>query len=173
MPALIPWTQRSFNFAYPVEWYPDIVERFRGLPARVEDRVRSLPAAALTRSDGKGWTILENIGHILSLEELFDGRIDDFLAGKPILRAADMSNASTTAAGYNSRPIGEVVGALRRARESQAAKLDSLGLSDFARVSVHPRLQVPMRLVDAVSFVCCHDDYHMARVSELGRVLKV
>jgi hypothetical protein len=28
-----------------------------------------------------------------------------------------------------------------------------------------------MRLVDAVAFACAHDDYHIARISELRRVL--
>ena len=152
MPALLPWIERTFDFSYPVEWYPDIVERFRGLPARVEDRVRLLPAAVLTRSDGHGWTIQEKIGHLLSLEPLFDGRIDDFLEGLPMLRAADMTNAGTHAAGYNRRPIGEVLAALRAARQHQAARLDGLGAAAFSRVSVHPRLKRPMRLVDAVCF---------------------
>src|SRR6185295_5036408 len=51
-----PWIERKFTFDFPVGKHPDIVERFRGLPARVEERVRGLTAAQLTWNDG-GWSI--------------------------------------------------------------------------------------------------------------------
>jgi hypothetical protein len=37
-------------------------------------------------------------------------------------------------------------------------------------LSVHPRLQQPMRLIDALYFVAEHDDHHIARISGLLRV---
>ncbi|MFM9995587.1 MAG: DinB family protein [Phycisphaerales bacterium] len=169
MPGKLPWVQRTFTFDYPVEVYPDVIDRFRGTPARIEDKVRRLPTAALTFSDGRGWTIQENIGHLLDLEPLWDGRLDDFLAGRAALRAADMTNAATRAAGHNARPIADLLGEFRASRERQAARVDALDESDFARTAVRPRLQQPMRLVDALAFVCAHDDYHLARMTEIAR----
>ncbi len=169
MPAKLPWVQRTFTFDFPVETYPDVIERFRGTPARIEDLVRRVPRETLTWSDGKGWTIQQNIGHLLDVEPLWDHRLDDYLAGKAELRAADMSNRATNEAGHNSRAIGDLLGAFRRAREGQVARLEGLAPADFARVSIHPRLKQPMRLVDAITFICCHDDYHMARIAELRR----
>jgi hypothetical protein len=135
--AKLPWVERKFVFEFPVETWPDVVERFRGLPARIEDKIRGLSREALTWSDG-GWSIQENIGHLLELESVFGRRIDDFLAGKPILSAADMSNRATADA-------------------------------DFARVSEHPRLKQKLRLIDAITFVCLHDDYHLARMTEIAK----
>jgi len=40
----------------------------------------------------------------------------------------------------------------------------------FARVAIHPRLNIPMRLVDMLYFQAEHDDYHLARISELVRL---
>ncbi len=105
----------------------------------------------------------------MALESLFDGRLDDFAAGKAELRAADMTNLATKQADYNARGIGSIVEELRGARLAQFARLERLTEADFTRVAVHPRLKLPMRLVDAVCFVCEHDDYHMARVGELRR----
>ncbi len=165
---LWPWIERRFSFDFPVSKYPDLVERMRGLPARAEDRARALTPQQLTWSDG-GWSIQANIGHILSLEPLFDGRIEDFLAGKPELRAADMENRSTHDARYDERDIADILADLRAARTRQVARLHQLAEADFARVSIHPRLKQPLRLVDAVCFVCEHDDYHLARIAELSR----
>lgn len=168
MPALLPWIERKFAFDFDVRTYPDVIERFRGTPARIEDKVRGLSRDVLTRSDG-GWSIQENIGHLLDLEPLWDGRLEDYLAGKPVLRAADMSNQATNQAKHNARDIGDLVRAFRAHRERQAARLDQFTLADFGRIAEHPRLKQPLRLVDAVAFVCAHDDYHLARMTELRR----
>ena len=165
MPKL-PWIDRKFTFDFPVETHPDVVERFRGTPARIEDKVRGLSRDTLTRSDG-GWSIQENLGHLIELETTFDGRIEDYLAGLPTLRAADMSNKSTHDGQYNLRDIGQLLKMFRARRERSVNRLGSLTDADFARTSIHPRLQVPMRLVDAIAFVCAHDDYHLARMTEL------
>jgi uncharacterized damage-inducible protein DinB len=164
----LPWIDRKFSFDFDVRTFPDVVERFRGTPARIEDKVRSLSPTVLTASDG-GWSIQQNVGHLLDLEPLFLGRIEDFMAGRPELRAADMSNAATHQAGHNDRDIRELTAAFRAQREHAAARLDSLRDDDFGRLSVHPRLKVRMRLVDAIAFVCAHDDYHLARITELIR----
>jgi hypothetical protein len=37
----------------------------------------------------------------------------------------------------------------------------------IVRTAVHPRLQMPMRLVDWAYFVAEHDDHHLARIREL------
>ncbi len=168
MPALLPWIDRKFTFDFAVQTYPDVVERFRGTPARIEEKVHGLSTAALTRSDG-GWSIQENVGHLLDMEPLWDGRLEDFLTDKPVLRAADITNQATIRAQHNTREIGELVRAFRSHRERQAARLDGLALADFGRVAEHPRLKISLRLVDAVAFVCAHDDYHLARMSELKR----
>ena len=166
--AKLPWFDRTFSFDFHVHTWPDVVERFRGLPARIDDKVRNLPAAALTWSDG-GWTIQENIGHLLELEKVFGGRIEDYKAGKPTLRAADLENKATKEAHFNQRSIADLCRELRTERERHAQMLDALSDSDFARVAEHPRLKQKMRLVDAVTFVCLHDDYHLARLTELAR----
>jgi hypothetical protein len=33
--------------------------------------------------------------------------------------------------------------------------------------SLHPRLKVPMNVIDLAYFVAEHDDYHLVRISEL------
>jgi len=170
MAAPLPWMQRKWTFTYAVGFHPDIIERLRGVPARIEDLTRSWPAEVLIRRSGETWSIQENIGHLLDLEGLLDARIDDFLAGRDVLRAADMTNRATHEAGFNSRPITGLLADLRRERVRLVSRLDALAESDFARTALHPRLQTPMRLLDACQFAADHDDYHIARMVELARL---
>ena len=55
MSARLPWIQRRWTFTAAVGVYPDVIERLRGTPARVEDLVRHWPAAILTCRDGESW----------------------------------------------------------------------------------------------------------------------
>ncbi|HKE56623.1 MAG TPA: DinB family protein [Pyrinomonadaceae bacterium] len=168
----IKWTERRFDFNYPVGLYPEMIERLRGAPARMEDHCRSLPASVLTFRDEGRWSIQENAGHLLDLESLVQHRIDEYLANVAILRAADMSNRKTHEANYNEVTVESVLESFRRERNEIVERLESFDASIFARVSIHPRLNTKMRLVDLLFFTAEHDDYHLTRMSELRRELR-
>ncbi|MGB0033855.1 MAG: DinB family protein [Candidatus Acidiferrales bacterium] len=165
----IRWTDRKFEFNFPAELYPEMIERFRGAPARIEDRVKGLAQSVLVRRDGDTWSIQENIGHLLDLETLFAGRVDDFDAGLKTLRAADMTNRKTHEARHNEQPIQSILSAFRAARLPAVARLEKNDSAYFARTALHPRLNKPMRVTDMLYFQSEHDDYHLARISELIR----
>ncbi len=172
MPNRVPWTQRRFDFDFPADLFPELLERLRGTPARVEEIARALPPNVLRRRDGETWSIQENIGHLANLESLFSGRLDDFEVGATTLRAADMSNQETHEAAHNARPIKEVLNEFRTLRRQLVARLAALSPADFSRTARHPRLQQPMRIVDMLLFHAEHDDYHLARIRELVRLFR-
>jgi uncharacterized damage-inducible protein DinB len=170
---MLPWIERRWKFDLPAELYPDILERLRGTPARVAESVRDLGKDVLTRRERQGsWSIQENVGHLLDVEELWLGRLDDFEAGAATLRPADMTNAKTHQAGHNDGPIGEVLQRFGAARGRLMERLDGLEQEDFARSALHPRLNTPMRLVDLCLFAADHDDYHLARIRTLRRLFQ-
>jgi hypothetical protein len=125
----------------------------------------------VTRRDGDTWSIQENIGHLADTESLFMGRLDEYDQGLDTLRPADMSNRATHEADHNTRPLQEVLSDLRAQRGRLVARLEALAPADFARVARHPRLNQPMRVVDMLLFQAEHDDYHLARIRELIRLL--
>jgi hypothetical protein len=55
----------------------------------------------VVRRDGGSWSIQENVGHLLDLEELFAWRLDDYDANLPSLRPADMTKRKTHEGLYN------------------------------------------------------------------------
>ena len=114
------WTDRTFRFDLPVAMFPVVIERLRGAAPRIEDKVRGLHAEVLTRRDGDSWSIQEHIGHLLDLDELHISRLDDYLAGAEVLRAADMENRKTWQSDHNLRPTEHLVQQLgERARLQQ------------------------------------------------------
>lgn len=76
MQEMMKWLDRRFNYTPPAGEYPMIIERLRGTPSRVADRVRYLPSAILTRCEGDAWSIQEHVGHLLDIETLWAVRVD-------------------------------------------------------------------------------------------------
>jgi uncharacterized damage-inducible protein DinB len=165
----LPWIERRFAFDLPVSLFPNLVERLRGTPARIEERIRGLSTEILTKRLGESWSIQETIGHLLEVESLWHGRLDDFAAGLEALRPADMENRRTYAADYNSRRIGDVLDGFRASRAKLVDRLESLEEAAIERPALHPRLNQPMRVLDMIFFVAEHDDHHLARMTELIR----
>ena len=169
MPAAWPWFERKFDFSFPPEKSPDILERLRGTPLRLQERVRGLSTDVCVRRDGDSWSIQENVGHIADVEPLWLGRIDDILAGTETMRAADLTNAKTHQAGHNDRSMADLLASVGDVRTALMDRLNSLTVEQMGSGALHPRLQVPMRLVDLCHFVAEHDDYHLARITHLRR----
>jgi hypothetical protein len=168
----IAWFERRFSFELPAWMYANVLERLRGTPARLEDRLRDLPRELLVRRDGDKWSIQEHAGHLLDLEALEIARLEDYMAGRETLAPADPQNLKTYEAGHNSRETGEILSAFRRERTEFVERLEALDAEFIERSAIHPRLKIPMRVIDLAFFKAEHDDHHLARISELIRVLQ-
>ncbi len=164
-----PWFARTFAFDLQTDQFPLIVERLRGTPARLEERLSTIAPAILTAQPDGRWSIQENVGHLLDLEPLWYGRIDDILAGVEVMRAADLSNTATHEADHNATPMPALLTAFRDARAQFVARLDALDADAVMAAALHPRLRQPMRVLDLAFFVAEHDDHHLATISYLLR----
>lgn len=172
MIARLKWVERKFDFSQPAGLFPMTLERLRGTPLRLMQIASSLSDEQLKKRSNNGWSIQEHIGHLLDLEELHIGRIDDFLAGKEILRAADMSNAKTNEADHNSENVKDLLKSFQHVRGHFVKRLEEIPEEILLRDALHPRLNVPMRPVDLALFTAEHDDHHLAIIRELISKMK-
>jgi|SRR5688500_2558038 len=158
------WTERKFTFDFPEGWIFNIIERLRGTPARLEWITATLGESKLTFQPEGKWSIKEEIGHLSDLEELHEGRINDFLVRKETLRAADMTNAKTVGANHNQRTLNDLLNEFSDKRKKFTERLSMLDDDTLYFKSMHPRLQVLMRPVDMAFFTAEHDDHHIASI---------
>jgi len=162
-----PWIERKFEFNFPVGLFPVIVERLRGTLLQLVAMVRNIPDEKLSiKTDGK-WSIKEVVGHLYDLEELWNGRVDDFLEHKQTLRAADMSNAKTNAGDHNSKSIDVLLKQFTDVRNKLIARVKDFDEATASITALHPRLQTPMRLIDSLFFVAEHDDHELTKIRHL------
>lgn len=164
------WVEREFQFNLPVGVFPCVVERLRGTPARLEELTRGLTRAGLTAKPGGLWSIQEQAGHLWDLNELHEGRLEDYARGLEVLRAADMQNRKTEEAGHNAARLEDILAGFRAAREQFVRRLEALTEAEAAASALHPRLRKQMRVIDMAYFTAEHDDHHLAAVSELRRL---
>ena len=163
------WVEREFTLGLPAWMFPNVIERLRGTPARVEEMTRGLAREVLARRDGERWSMQEHVGHLLDLGWLDLARVEDFEAGREVLTAADMTNRKTREADHNSRDFAEVLAHFRAERAGFVRRHEAFDDEMVARTSLHPRIKQPMRPPDFAYFVAEHDDHHLAAISELIR----
>jgi len=161
------WFDKKFEFKYSPADYDLLLNELMKTPEKILQIVSSLPEEILTKKIDNRWSIKENIGHLIDLEELHDGRIDDFISGKEILRPADLNNRKTDEANHNSKNISQLLIQLKQVRENFLERLSDLDASVRERVAIHPRLNQPMRPIDMAQFVLEHDEHHIQTIKEL------
>jgi uncharacterized damage-inducible protein DinB len=162
-----PWIERQFDFNYPIGLFPVIVERLRGTVPRIQSLVKNQTEEKLSHKTEAAWSVKEQIGHLCDLEELWYGRIEDFLSGEQTLRAADMTNAKTTQANHNKKNIQQLIEEFSSSRNKLISKVHDVDETTASLTASHPRLKKPMRLIDSLFFIAEHDDHHLAKISSL------
>ena len=161
------WIDKKFTFNLSQSSYDKILNQLLENPEKLSNLVSALPSYKLIKKvDGK-WSIQENIGNLIDLEELHDGRIDDFIAGKEVLRPADMNNKQTDEANHNDKNINELLSKLKIVRKNFVKRLQTLDAQVLSRSSIHPRLKQQMKPIDMAQFVLEHDEHHIQTVKEI------
>lgn len=161
------WFDKKFQFDLSEDHYGSVLKKLRDTPENIAQLVSPLPEEVLTKGIENRWSIKENIGHLIDLEELHDGRIDDFIAGKENLRSADLNNRKTDEANHNNKKIDDLLSQLKMVRENFVKRMKHLDVQILSSSSKHPRLNQPMRPIDMAQFVLEHDEYHIQTIKEL------
>lgn len=166
------WIDRKFSLDLPPGWMSNVLERLYGTPIRLLALISKLKNEELIKRINNGWSVQEHIGHLLDLEELHAGRIDDFINRQQELRGADMQNLKTLGNDHNSKNLTKLMDGFSSACLKFTGRLDSLNDATQQFQSIHPRLQVKMRPVDMAYFTAEHDDHHLASIRRLMLVMK-
>ena len=161
------WFDKKFQIELSQDKYNSILNDLAENPEKISKLVSSLPENVLTKKVENRWSIKENIGHLIDLEELHEGRIDDFINGKEILRPADMKNQKTEEANHNSKKLEELLFQFKTVRKNFVKRMKNLDKKILMSSPIHPRLNQPMRPIDMAQFVLEHDEHHIETIQEL------
>ena len=161
------WFDKKFQFELLQEKYDIVLNQLIETPEKISLLISSLPEDILSKRVNDKWSIKENVGHLIDLEELHDGRIDDFIDGKQMLRSADLKNKKTEKADHNSKKLEELLEQFKKVRKNFVERLKVLDKKVLANSSIHPRLNQTMRPIDMAKFVLEHDEHHIQTIKDL------
>jgi len=166
------WSARRFSFDFEADVYPSVLMRLRGTAVRLFELTDSATPEQLTWRPAEGkWSALERIGHLFEVEELWTQRVIDFLNDAEELTPINHSlGLHEDYNAYAETGWGKVIAAFAMRRSALLEDcLDDLRLEHFNKVALHPRLKIPIRLVDHLYFAAEHDDHELAWIWELLR----
>ncbi|MDI9357063.1 MAG: DinB family protein [Chitinophagaceae bacterium] len=162
----IKWFERKFDFTSKQNTFPSIVERLIGTPIRIEEKCKTLSSDNATKRIHNTWSIKENIGHLVDMEPLWQGRFED-IKNSRALRTADLQNTKTNTANHNNTPLEDLFYSFRTIRKQTILLLENIDEHILYQSGIHPRLKIPMRTIDLFLFVAEHDDHHLSRITEI------
>ena len=165
------WFDRKFDFSFTENIFPSILERLIGTPARLDEKTKTIPNELLAFRISKSWSIKENIGHLIDLESLWMGRLEDILSKQIYLRATDLNNTKTDKANHNARDLDDLLADFRKVRAAAVTELQRLAEDQIYLTALHPRLKTPMRTMDLFLFVAEHDDHHLVKINDILKTI--
>lgn len=144
----IKWFDRKFEFTIEQNIFPSIIERLKGTPIRLNHKIDQISAEHLNEKLEGTWSIQENIGHLIDLEPIWQGRLEDILNGTEYLREADLENKKTDSANHNEKEIEQLLIDFSNIRQRTLDSLVKLNKKEVYKYALHPRLKTPMRTMD-------------------------
>src|SRR5579872_6134264 len=165
------WFERKFDFSSELNIFPSIIERLSGAPVRLEEKIQFISEDVLNAKLNGSWSIKENIGHLIDLEPLWMGRLEDILNKVIYLRVADLTNSKTDLANHNNRNVPDLLNEFQTVRDRSVQRLAQLTENEIYQSALHPRLKTPMRTMDHFLFVAEHDDHHLVSIDKIIQTL--
>ena len=163
----VKWFDRKFDFSFEQNIFPSIIERLEGTPILLKNKVDNISSKYLTVTDNGKWSIQENIGHLIDLEPIWQGRLNDILNNEVEMRSVDLENKKTDLAMHNDKDINVLLKEFFNVRKLTINKLNNLTEKDVYKHALHPRLKTPMRIMDLFLFVAEHDNHHLSGITAL------
>ncbi|NER15018.1 DinB family protein [Leptobacterium flavescens] len=160
------WFERKFARIEDNGLLPTIIERLEGTPARLSHKLKEVKEDTGS-STPEQWSIKKEIGHLIDLEPLWMGRMEQICSGEKELVGADLENTRTHQTDHDKRTIPDLIDEFSSSRAEIVSFLRKLKEVDLDKVALHPRLGTPMKMTDLAYFVAEHDDHHLAQITFL------
>jgi uncharacterized damage-inducible protein DinB len=161
------WPERRFEFGKPLWMLADFLERLRGVTPRVSALLADVDEDLLHRQHEGAWSIVQNVGHLADVEDLWQERLEDLRHAREIYTPADPRRFQEAAERHRSRALPEIVAELAERRRALVEALASAPHTLQRASAYHERLLCRMRLIDCAQFYAEHDDHHLVRVRAL------
>lgn len=160
----VAWSKRTLEYGRSMDEFPVLLERVQGTSARISALLVNQPMENLHLQVQGRWSAMEHIGHLITLQDRFEGRVEDFAHRRSGLREVNLADQGPIIQGHRLRSVGDVLEEFRLKRQAFVDRILRLEQSSLEHVAYHPCQNKPMRPVDMLLWIAEHDDHHLASV---------
>lgn len=107
---------------------------------------------------------MEHMGHLIALQDRFEGRLEDFENGRTSLCEISLHDQEAILNGHRLRALGDVLEEFRLKRMAFTQRLSMFRQASLEHVAFHPCQNKRMRAVDMLLWIAEHDDHHLASI---------
>ncbi|WP_104381290.1 DinB family protein [Sphingobacterium sp. HMA12] len=105
----VRWFDRQFDSNTGSEYFDEFLKRLEHFPALLKKLLKNCPTEVSTRKMGGKWSVNENLGHLILLEDLWRTRFRDIREEKSDMSPADLNNTATDQSSFNNMLIDELI----------------------------------------------------------------
>ena len=161
------WFEREFTFDKSNNEIIETLLLLSKTPSEIYKEVFRKEDELLEKKIDNKWSIKEHIGHLYDLEKLWINRIEDIKKGNEKMGVADLNNTLTNQSNHNNVKTENLVTLFTSWRNVLLDSISSSTMEELNKTSIHPRLNVPMRIIDLVSFIIEHDNHHLDKIKKI------
>ncbi len=163
----VPWSQRTIEYGRSLDELPVLLERVQGTVSRVTSILAAPPVEKLHLQVQGKWSAMEHVGHLITLQDRFEGRVEDFENRRTSLCDISLHDQGSVLQGHRLRALGDVLEEFRLKRMAFARRVSMFQRGALEHVAFHPCQNKRMRPVDMLLWVAEHDDHHLASMRSI------
>lgn len=141
------------------------IEQLRAFPAQLQAVVASLNDMQLRFKPVNEWSIIENIGHLIDIDELYVGRVDRILAEERPAFPRFEPDPIVAAKGYQQMDGQALLQQFMVTRQATIDGLSTIEPDELGRAGIHA-VYGEMTLQRLVEQLANHDQKHLVQIHE-------
>jgi uncharacterized damage-inducible protein DinB len=135
-------------------------------PATLEQTLENLPKTLLLERPEQKWSIQTHAGHLLTMESLWIGRLDDFFLERPTLRPWNGTNADTEAAQFDLQNITQILDDFSSIRSAHVSMIKQNISLLSQRSCLHEGSGKQLTFQDHLKWIVNHDQEHLRIIND-------
>jgi hypothetical protein len=148
-----------------VQDFHDNVRRLVEFPHQLTQVVQALTEAQMRFKPANEWSVIENIGHLIDIDELYVGRVDRILAEERPEFPRFEPDPIVVAKGYQQMNGHDVLQQFIATRQATIDGLSTIEPDELDRAGMHA-VYGEMTLRRLVEQLANHDQKHMVQIHE-------
>lgn len=135
-------------------------------PAALKGVIEKIDSKLLLDRPQQKWSIQTNIGHLLTMESLWIGRLDDFFLERPTLRPWNGTNADTDDAQFDLQNITQILEDFASIRTAHIRMIKENIELLSARSCLHEGSGKQITFQEHLQWIVSHDQQHLHIINE-------